>query len=160
VIIPFTGFIPDADYTVAGAITDCEMLLPTERGMAAAPSLVNAVDGLAALPFEARGIAVMINTEGVRRIIAGTTSSLYELAGSTWNAVQAGFTGSSDNRWSFAQFGNAALAFQRCSRRSKSPDRHCVQGFRPCFQHRRQRVWPAVRPLVVFWVPESHAVDA
>jgi hypothetical protein len=108
-IVQFTGFIPDADWTTAGAITDCRMLLPTERGMAAAPSLVPAVEGLAPLAAACRGAAVLINTEGTRRVIAGTATDLYELTGSTWNTVQAGLTAAPDV-WSFAQFGNASIA--------------------------------------------------
>lgn len=109
-MIPFAGFIPDADWTAAGAITDCSMLLPTERGMAAAPSLVAAVAGLAALPAACKGAAVVENTSGVRRVLAGTATGLYEITGSTWNATAGGFGSSSDNRWSFAQFGNSAIA--------------------------------------------------
>lgn len=103
------GFAPDMDPTVPGVITDCTQLVPTERGMAAAPAAVNA--GFDALAAECRGAAVMVNTAGTRRTIAGTQTELYELTGGSWTAVGAAtLTGSSENRWSFAQFGDVALA--------------------------------------------------
>ena len=36
------GFAPDMDPTVPGVITDCTQLIPTERGMTAAPAAVDA----------------------------------------------------------------------------------------------------------------------
>jgi hypothetical protein len=53
-----------------------------------------------------------VDTAGTRRNFAGTQTKLYELSAATWtDRSRAGnYTGSSDNRWSFAQFGNVALA--------------------------------------------------
>ncbi len=105
------GFLPDADPTQPGVITDCSALIPSTRGMIGAPSAVvpNAVPALAS---EARGAAVTMSTTGVRRIFAGTQTRLYELSGSSWADVSRGgnYTGATDNRWSLAQFGNATLA--------------------------------------------------
>ncbi|MGL4574044.1 MAG: hypothetical protein ACRCV9_04555, partial [Burkholderiaceae bacterium] len=111
-MIPFAGFIPDADWTVPGAIADCVNLIPTEKGMAGGPTPIVAVPGLAALPGVCRGAAVLVNTLGSRRNFAGTQTALYELTGSTWTNVGrvVAYTGSPEARWSFTQFGNAALA--------------------------------------------------
>lgn len=80
--------------------------------MAGAPSPTPAVTGLAALSAQARGASVLVNTAGARRPIAGTQTKLYEVTGSTWTDVSRGgnYTGSTENRWMFAQFGNAAIA--------------------------------------------------
>lgn len=109
-MIQFLGFVPDMDSTVQGVLTDCTQLIPTEKGMASAPSAVS-VSGLGALAAECRGAAVLTNTSGTRRTFAGTQTKIYELASGTWSDVSgATFTGSSENRWCFAQFGNAAIA--------------------------------------------------
>ena len=111
-MIPLLGFTPDADPTTPGVLTDCINFIPTEKGMAGGPTPVTGVNGLAALAAECRGAAVLIDTTGVRRNFAGTQTRLYELSSSTWtDRSRAGnYTGSSENRWMFAQFGNVALA--------------------------------------------------
>jgi len=109
-VIGFVGFAPDLPSTTEGVITDCTQLIPTERGMASAPSAVS-VSGLGALAAECRGAAVLQKTSGTRRTFAGTQTKLYELASGTWSDVSGGtYTGSSENRWCFAQFGDLALA--------------------------------------------------
>ena len=59
----------------------------------------------------ARGAAVLTDTSGTRRTFAGTQTKLYELASGTWADVSrvGDYTGSDENRWSFAQFGFQAL---------------------------------------------------
>lgn len=111
-MIPLLGFAPDADPTVPGVLTDCVNFIPTEKGMAGAPSPVTAVVGLAALAAECRGAAVLVDTTGVRRNFAGTQTKLYELTSTTWTdrSRVGDYTGSIENRWMFAQFGNVALA--------------------------------------------------
>ncbi len=109
-MIHLIGFVPDMDSTSPGVLTDCTQLIPTEKGMASAPSAVG-VSGLGALPAECRGAAVLTNTSGTRRTFAGTQTKIYELASGTWADVSGGtYTGSTENRWCFAQFGNAAIA--------------------------------------------------
>ena len=111
-MIPILGFTPDADPTTPGVLTFCFNFIPTEKGMAGGPTPVTAVTGLAALAAECRGAAVLVDTTGVRRNFAGTQTKLYELTSSTWTDVArvGDYTGSSENRWMFAQFGNIALA--------------------------------------------------
>lgn len=108
-MISFLGFAPDLDPTTPGVITDCEQLIPSEKGMVAAPALVDA--GIDVLVDDCRGAAVLTNTAGTRRTVAGTQSKLYQLNSTAWDDVSTGtYTGSSENRWSFAQFGDAAIA--------------------------------------------------
>lgn len=108
-MIELLGFAPDLDPLTPGVITDCVQLIPSEKGMISAPSLFDV--GAGTLAAECRGAAVLTNTAGTRRTIAGTQTRLYELNGASWDDVSAGtYTGSSENRWSFAQFGNLALA--------------------------------------------------
>lgn len=111
-VTPILGFLPDVEPTTPGILTDCSNLIPTEKGMAGGPTPVDAVPGLAALAAECRGAAVLVDTTGIRRTFAGTQTKLYELTSSTWTdrSAAGNYTGSSDNRWMFAQFGNVALA--------------------------------------------------
>lgn len=110
--VPFVGYAPDADATTPGVLVSVTNMVPTERGLAGAPGAAEAVTGLAALASDCRGAAALVNTLGIRRNIAGTQTKLYEISGSTWADVSrvGDYTGSSENRWMFAQFGNAALA--------------------------------------------------
>lgn len=104
------GFTPDVESTVPGVMTDCTNLIPTEKGMKAAPS-ASTPSGIAALAAACVGAATVSKLDDVRRVFAGTATKLYELSGASWTDVSAGsYTGGVDSRWSFAQFGNATLA--------------------------------------------------
>jgi hypothetical protein len=107
---PILGFMPDADPTTPGVLTDCSNIIPFESGFLGAPSPV-AVQA-AALAAPSRGAAVATKLDGTRRIFAGTQTKLYELTGSTWtDRSKAGnYTGSTESRWSFCQFGDTTLA--------------------------------------------------
>jgi hypothetical protein len=111
-VIPLLGFTPDSEPTAPGIITDCTNLIPSEKGMVGGPTPGVSVVGLAALPASARGASVNTSTSGTRRTFAGTQTKLYELTGSTWTDVSrvGDYTGSTENRWCFAQFGDAAIA--------------------------------------------------
>jgi hypothetical protein len=106
---PLLGFSPDLDPAAPGVVTDCVQMVPTSRGMRSAPAAVS-ISGLGALPAQCRGAAVLQKTAGTRRTFAGTQTRLYELASGTWSGVSATYGGSSENRWSFAAFGDVALA--------------------------------------------------
>jgi len=109
-VIPLAGFMPDADSTTPGVLTDCTNLVPTLRGMAGAPTPMDA--GVPALPAECRGGAVLTRLDKLNRVFAGTRTALYELSGVTFvnQSRGGGYTGSVENRWRFEQFGNASLA--------------------------------------------------
>lgn len=103
------GFAPDADPTPPGMIVDCEMLLPYELGMRAAPTPVSV--GLPPLSEATRGGYVGMDLLGAKRAIVGTGNALYQAGSASWlNVSGAAYTLGSDDRWSFAQFGNSMLA--------------------------------------------------
>jgi len=114
-MIPLIGFAPDADVTTPGLITSCTNLIPYLNGMEGAPEPATP----AATPVLAAaciGAAVVSKLDDTRRIIAGTTTKLYELLAGAWTDIgrAAAYTGGVDTRWSITQFGDATL----CSNRS------------------------------------------
>jgi hypothetical protein len=109
-VIPLIGYAPDLDPTTPGVITECSQLVPFEGGMKGAPSLVSV--GAAALAAACRGSAATSDLSGNRRLLAGTSTKLYELSGTTYSDVSRGanYSLGTDDRYSFAQFANATLA--------------------------------------------------
>jgi hypothetical protein len=106
------GFAPDAEPTTPGVLTDCANFIPYEQGMKAAPSGTTPTN-VPALAAACNGAAVVTKLDDSRRTFAGSATALYELSGGSWSAVTRGtgaYTGGSDTRWSFAQFGDATLA--------------------------------------------------
>jgi hypothetical protein len=109
-MVPFIGFAPDVDPVTPGALTDCNNLIPTLRGMAGAPTPLDV--GIDALPARSIGGAVLNRLDQLRRVFVGTRTQLFELIGTSYvnRSRSGGYTGSTENRWRFAQFGNASLA--------------------------------------------------
>jgi hypothetical protein len=106
---PIIGFAPDSDLTTPGIFTDCSNVVPYESGFMGAPSPVAAA--VAVLAAECRGAVVSTQLDGTRRVLAGTQSKLYELVSGAWVDRSAGsYTGSTESRWSFCQFGNTTVA--------------------------------------------------
>lgn len=105
---PLTGFAPDLDPAIPGVITDCANIIPTLRGFAGEKVPVAVANALAS---QAYGMATVLRQDGNRREIAGTSTKLYELSGTTWSDVsKSGGYSNVNGRWRFAQFGNATLA--------------------------------------------------
>lgn len=109
-MFPLIGFAPDADQTTPGVLSDCQNLIPSLIGMEGAPEPV-VPGGVGPLPGPCRGAAVVSKANGLRRLLAGTNDNIYELDESTWisRGRAGGYSGSSETRWSFAQFGDATL---------------------------------------------------
>jgi hypothetical protein len=109
--VTLLGFAPDRAPTEPGVMVDCTNIVPTEDGFAVGPAPA-AVPGLGALAAPCRGGVVVAKTDGSRRTIAGTQTRLYELVAGAWSDVSRGlaYTGSTENRWSFAQFGSTTIA--------------------------------------------------
>lgn len=107
---PLLGFSPDKDTTTPGVITDCTSLIPYENGMQAAPSATTPTS-TPALAAECRNAAVLTDLTGARRIFAGAQTKMYELSGGAWldRSRVGNYAGGAETRWSYAQFGNAAL---------------------------------------------------
>ena len=108
---PLLGFMPDSDATTPGVLLDCEQLIPSENGMSSAPSAIAPV-GVGTLADACRGAAVVSDLNGVRRIFAGTTTKIYELASTTYvdQSRVGSYTLGIDSRWTFESFGNSVLA--------------------------------------------------
>lgn len=111
---PLLGFAPDLEAPTPGTIVDCDQFIPYLTGMEAAPSLVTPED-VPVLASDCRGAAVVTLLDGTRRVFAGAQTALYELTSGAWaDATRASpYTGGSDTRWSFTQFGNTTIAANR-----------------------------------------------
>jgi len=111
-ISPVIGYAPDTDQTSQGVIIDCDAFVPTEKGMQAAPSAQDGnVDTLASACY---GAVTLKKLDGSFRVLAGTTTKLYELSGSSWadrtRSVGGDYALGVDNYWRYAQYGDVTLA--------------------------------------------------
>lgn len=114
-MIPIAGFAPDADPATPGLISDCTNLIPYLNGMRGGP-IAQTPSNTPALAAECRGASVMYLLNDTRRILAGTATKIYELAGGVWidrTRTTPDYNGGSSTRWSFAQFGNSTLMANR-----------------------------------------------
>lgn len=111
---PLLGFAPDIEAPTPGVLVDCSQFIPYLTGMESAPSLATPV-GVPALADPCQGAAVVTLLDGTRRVIAGAQDALYELTAGAWaDVTRAGaYTGGSDSRWSFTQFGDTTVAANR-----------------------------------------------
>ena len=103
------GFMPDAEATTPGILTDCTNLVPYDNGLAGAPSGV-IPSGVPVLAAACIGAATITKLDGVRRLFAGTATKLYEIDGTWLDVSRVGnYSGGVETRLSFAQFGDATL---------------------------------------------------
>ena len=112
----FLGFCPDLPPTTQGAIVDCQAMVPSVRGMKAAPSEVTA-----SLPApsasEIIGTALLEKLDGTTRLFAGDASKIYEATSATaWTERASSFSSGTADRWRFAQFGNISLAVNKSTK--------------------------------------------
>jgi hypothetical protein len=116
--VPLSGWVPDADHTAPGVILDCANLIPTVRGMQAAPSATS--PGVDALAAAALGAGLVVNLAGSSTSYAGTTAKLYKAGSTSWTDVTRSsggdYSASTDTRWRFAQFGDTTIAVQKADR--------------------------------------------
>lgn len=113
-MIPLVGFAPDADVTAPGLLTGCDNLIPYLNGMEGAPSPTTPA-ATPALAAACIGAAVVTKLDDTRRILAGTTTKLYELSAGVWVDIgrAAAYNGGVDTRWAMTQFGDATLCANR-----------------------------------------------
>ena len=81
-VIPLVGFAPDRDPSQPGVIVDCQFLLPTVKGMKAAPTPTPA--RLPVLPAQLTGAATVTLLTGNARAFVGMPTQLYEAVASAW----------------------------------------------------------------------------
>ena len=104
------GFLPDAAPVTPGIITSCDNLIPYRNGMKAAPTGQTPAD-VPALGAACLGAAVVTKLDDSRRIFGGVTDKIYELVAGVWtDRAGSAYSATADNRWTFAQFGDATLA--------------------------------------------------
>lgn len=122
-MIPLLGFAPDVEAPTPGMLVDCSQFIPYQTGMESAPSPVPPSD-VPALAAECVGAAVVTLLDSSRRVLAGTATSLYEISTGTWSdesrTVGGAYTGGTDTRWSFAQFGDSTIASNRVDAMQRS----------------------------------------
>src|SRR5579885_1603222 len=101
---------PDLDPTTPGIVTDCNFVVPSVRGLKAAASPVKASVG--PLSGQCLGAAVLAKLAGTTRVIAGTSTHLYEGGATAWSDVTraAGVYSAVTGRWRFAQYGDISIA--------------------------------------------------
>ena len=109
--LDLTGFAPDVDSAIPGVLTDCDALIPTQKGLAAANSAVDA--GLPALSESPTSAYVAELLDGTKRTFAATATTIQEAGVASWTdrSRVGGYTGS--NRMRFCTFGNVVLATNR-----------------------------------------------
>lgn len=107
---PMQGFSPDSDPNTPGILIDCANIIPFESGFKGAPSAVKTA--AANLGAACNGAVVATKLDGSRRVFAGTVTKLYELAANIWTdrSRAAPYTGGTDTRWSYCQFGDTTIA--------------------------------------------------
>lgn len=105
------GFAPDVDPTTPGVLTDCDALVPTQKGMAAANTPIPTP--YPELPEAPRSAYVAELLDGSRRTFVATGSAIREAVSNAWvdRSRAGGYTGA--NRTRFAVFGNAVLSTNR-----------------------------------------------
>lgn len=107
---PIAGYAPDSDPNTPGILTACSNIVPFESGFKGAATPINTA--AANLGAACNGAVVAVKLDATRRIFAGTTTNLYELISNAWTsrARVAPYTGGTDTRWSYCQFGDTTIA--------------------------------------------------
>jgi len=105
------GFAPDIDSATPGILVDCDAIVPTLKGMAAANTPVDA--GFPALSEPPTSAYVAELLDGTKRTFAGTAATIQEATGGNWvdRSRAGGYSG--NNRMRFCEFGNVVLATNR-----------------------------------------------
>jgi len=111
-MLKLQGYAPDIDQTEhPGVLGDCSAFIPSTKGMKAAPSESSV--GLAALAATCQGAAVLVNLDETARLLAGTSSNVYDAGTSTWTSRSSGHSLAATDRWRFAIQGNLEFAVSK-----------------------------------------------
>lgn len=107
---PLIGFAPDLPAQTPGVLTDCQAIVPSVRGMKAAPS---EADSTLPAPSSNQilGAALLEKIDGTTRLLAADADKIYEATSATaWTERGSSYSTGSLDRWRFAQYGNVSLA--------------------------------------------------
>lgn len=109
--LELSGFAPDLDPATPGILTDCDAIIPSTQGLAAARSLVSA--GYPALATTPNSAYVAELLSGSKRTLAASTTKIYEASAGAWvdRSRVGDYTGT--NRTRFAVFGDIVLSTNR-----------------------------------------------
>ena len=103
------GFAPDIDPTTTGAIIRGKGIIPSIRGIQAAPSPNPTQDD--AMTATVVDAVTIEKTDGTLRTFAGTTTQIFELASTAWtDRTRASGTYTAGTSWDFAQLGDTTYA--------------------------------------------------
>jgi hypothetical protein len=106
-------YAPDVDPIEDGSLIECMAVIPTYKGIAAAPSAAAA--NATVLAATVVGAASLTLLSGSTRTFVGTPTKLYEQNGAGWTDVSVG--GGSyttvNARWVFAEVGDVSLAVNK-----------------------------------------------
>jgi len=105
------GFAPDLDPETPGVLMDCNAIVPTTKGLAAANSLINTVyPALAGTPSSAFVARLL---DGTKRVLVAEGPRIQEASSGAWvdRSRTGGYTGTNRMRW--AVFGNNVLNANR-----------------------------------------------
>ena len=112
--VKIEGYAPDLNPRTEGIVTNCATAIPTYKGLKGAPSAV--ASPLAALAAACMGSVIIEQNDGTSRLIAGTSTELFEAGISTWATVTnatADYSLTTDISWSFAQFKDTTIAVNK-----------------------------------------------
>lgn len=109
--LELSGFAPDLDPATPGILTDCDAIVPSTQGLAAAKSLVTA--GYPALATTPNSAYVAELLSGSKRTFAASTTKIYEASAGAWldRSRVGNYTGTGRTR--FAVFGDIVLSTNR-----------------------------------------------
>ena len=106
------GFAPDLDPTLPGVVTDCDGIVPTQSGLAAANSLVDA--GFPPIPDGPANNAIVATLlDGTKRVLVATDTKIYEALSSAWTDRSRTGDYSGAFRTRFTVIGNNVLSTNR-----------------------------------------------
>ena len=113
-LVQVKGYAPDQASTTPGVMIECTNMIPTLRGMKGGPSAQNPSGISGALAAACQGGRALRKLDESVRVILGTATKLYEIAGGAYvdrtRASGGDYALGSDLRWRFAQFGDVSLA--------------------------------------------------
>lgn len=109
--LELTGFAPDLDPETPGILTDCNAIVPTTQGLAAANSPISA--GLPAILDTVTSAYVAVLLDGSKRVFVAEDDAIQEAGTGAYTdrSRVGGYTGTNRMRW--AVFGNNVLATNR-----------------------------------------------
>lgn len=110
---PFLGFAPDMDYDTPGAISDCQHMVPTPRGMRVQPGWAAETGGLTHTVPSSEPVYVAVQLRSSNGVYYRFCKALYTVyksaSGGAWQDVSPSPARNFNGPTTFAGFGNYAI---------------------------------------------------